>query len=493
MLPSCDTQYAPNLILQHGYAYDYDFNGNRVIANGSNYTTSTNNELTSDGVWSYTYDDEGNRISKQNSTHRELYTWDYRNRLTSVTKQTYNAETGTWENVQIVEYAYDYNNVWIRKVLDSNGDGTADSKSIFIPENYQTVAQIDNGAVSHHYLWTPNQQDKLLADVTTEDILWALTDHLGSIRDVVGTTTNTHIIYDAYGNIISCKNSEGETISNPILFGYTGKPFDTDTQLQNNINRWYDASIGRWLSQDPIGFEGNDTNLYRYCSNKSIIICDNFGLDTFRSANGKWVISVKMKDSESHYQSGALPEGHGHFRGNTDYAEKELKIGTKTGDVYNKHNKKIEMNIKKKMGKSWDEFQDWLKKKGLKIGCSVTISVFLVESVVASESISEAGNSLLQNSKETAKEIALEGIVGVGTVAAVTASGMKLTANGMIIAGSGASVGIGTTVAVGGAVVAAGTGGFMIGNAISQTTIGQKTTKAIGEGLASICPWCFLW
>ena len=277
MLPSCDTQYAPNLILQHGYAYDYDFNGNRVIANGSNYTTSTNNELTSDGAYTYTYDDDGNRISKQNSTHRELYTWDYRNRLTSVTKQTYNAETGTWENVQIVEYAYDYNNVWIRKVLDSNGDGTADSKSIFIPENYQTVAQIDNGAVSHHYLWTPNQQDKLLADVTTEDILWALTDHLGSIRDVVGTTSNTHIIYDAYGNIISCKNSAAQTVDNPLLFAYTGKAFDTSTQLQNNINRWYDATIGRWLSQDPIGFEGNDTNLYRYVGNM-VHYTDSIGL-----------------------------------------------------------------------------------------------------------------------------------------------------------------------------------------------------------------------
>ena len=134
MLPSCDTQYAPNLILQHGYAYDYDFNGNRVIANGSNYTTSTNNELTSDGTWSYTYDDEGNRISKQNSTHRELYTWDYRNRLTSVTQQTYNAATETWITTQTIEYAYDYNNVWIRKTLDSNGDGTADSKTIFIPK-----------------------------------------------------------------------------------------------------------------------------------------------------------------------------------------------------------------------------------------------------------------------------------------------------------------------------------------------------------------------
>ncbi|MDO4630036.1 MAG: RHS repeat-associated core domain-containing protein [Planctomycetia bacterium] len=247
MLLSCDTQYAPNLILQHGYAYDYDFNGNRLTANGSTYTTSTNNELTSDGTWSYTYDDEGNRLTKTNSTNRELYEWDYRNRLTSVTKQEFNTETQEWTTIQIVEYTYDYNNVWIRKVIGNE-------KTIFIPENYQTTVQIDNGTVTHHYLWMPNTQDKLLADVTTNDVLWALTDHLGTIRNIIGTTTNTHLIYDAFGNLISG--------TNPLLFAYTGKAFDTSTQLQNNINRWYDPATGRWLSIDPIDFEGNDTNLY---------------------------------------------------------------------------------------------------------------------------------------------------------------------------------------------------------------------------------------
>ena len=300
MLPSYDTQYAPNLILQHGSTtYDYDFlgqligadyanagisdesytydsNGNRITANGSTYTTSTNNELTSDGVWSYTYDDEGNRISKTNSTNRELYTWDYRNRLTKVTQQTYNAETETWTTTQTIEYTYDYNNVWIRKINGSD-------KTIFIPENYQTTVQIDNNTVSHHYLWTPETQDKLLADTTSSEILWSLTDHLGSIRDVVGTTTNPHLIYDAFGNLVSG--------TNPILFGYTGKPFDTDTQLQNNINRWYDATIGRWLSTDPIGFEGEDMNLYRYVKNKNLIFTDTTGLKSHKSKYTKEDVS----------------------------------------------------------------------------------------------------------------------------------------------------------------------------------------------------------
>ena len=243
-------------------SYAYDSNGNRIVANGDAYTTGTNNELTSDGDYTYTYDAEGNRTSKTNSTNRELYTWDYRNRLTQVTQQTFKAESQTWETIQIVEYSYDYNNIWIRKVIGNN-------KIIFIPENYQTTVQIDNGATTHHYLWTPNQQDKLLADTTIDGVSWSLTDHLGTIRDIIGSE-NAHLIYDAFGNLISG--------TNPLLFGYTGKPFDPAANLQNNINRWYDAAVGRWLSTDPIGFEGNDTNLYRYVSNSPKSFVDIEGL-----------------------------------------------------------------------------------------------------------------------------------------------------------------------------------------------------------------------
>ena len=57
-----------------------------------------------------------------------------------------------------------------------------------------------------------------------------------------------------------------------------GQPFDAATGLQNNLNRWYDASVGRWLGQDPIGFDGGDDNLYRYCGNGPADGADPSGL-----------------------------------------------------------------------------------------------------------------------------------------------------------------------------------------------------------------------
>jgi RHS repeat-associated protein len=63
------------------------------------------------------------------------------------------------------------------------------------------------------------------------------------------------------------------------LFTFTGRALDESTGLQNNLNRWYDAETGRWLSQDPIAFEGGDSNLYRYVANSPILSADPSGLE----------------------------------------------------------------------------------------------------------------------------------------------------------------------------------------------------------------------
>ena len=111
-------------------------------------------------------------------------------------------------------------------------------------------------------LWTRNTQGKLFGN------------------------TSTHLIYDAFGNLISG--------ANPLLFGYTGKAFDTDTDLQNTINRWYDAAIGRWLCTDPIVFEGNDSNLYRYVGNTPTRWLDYNGLKCKDCGAPNWDIQHFM-------------------------------------------------------------------------------------------------------------------------------------------------------------------------------------------------------
>ena len=40
-----------------------------------------------------------------------------------------------------------------------------------------------------------------------------------------------------------------------------GREADSETGLQYNRARYYDPKVGRWLSQDPLGFAAGDGNL----------------------------------------------------------------------------------------------------------------------------------------------------------------------------------------------------------------------------------------
>ncbi len=96
------------------------------------------------------------------------------------------------------------------------------------------------------------------------DVYWPLTDNQGTVRQLAfydsgsdDTTIEKYWEYDSFGNVTS------ETAAAvDHLFGYTGRAFDDETGLQNNLHRWYDPVTGRWASEDPIGFAAGDANLY---------------------------------------------------------------------------------------------------------------------------------------------------------------------------------------------------------------------------------------
>ena len=112
-----------------------------------------------------------------------------------------------------------------------------------------------------------------------ETVQWTLTDHLNTVRDIAkydramdSTSIVNHLLYDAFGRVTSETNPAVDS-----LFLFTARPFDSDSQLQNNLNRWYDPAVGRWLSEDPIGFAGGDGNLYRYVGNGVLTGLDSTG------------------------------------------------------------------------------------------------------------------------------------------------------------------------------------------------------------------------
>jgi RHS repeat-associated protein len=102
-----------------------------------------------------------------------------------------------------------------------------------------------------------------------------ISDHLGSIRLVIDTATGTitqRMDYDEFGTVVLDTNPGFQP------FGFAGGLYDVDTGLVRFGVRDYDPETGRWTAKDPIGFDGNDTNLYGYVLNDPINFIDPLGL-----------------------------------------------------------------------------------------------------------------------------------------------------------------------------------------------------------------------
>jgi RHS repeat-associated protein len=245
--------------------YGYDINGNR---NTTGYATGADNQMTADGTYTYTYDAEGNRLTKRNGTDLATYTYDNRNRMTGVVETvggtlqaqaTYvydvsgkRLESDDYQGgvTTVTRYAYDGTNAW----ADLSGGNALVTRRLFLDGDDQSMARVASGGTA----------------------AWYRVDRQGSVRNIVnyaGASVLDQITYDAYGN----KTAE-TTPANGDRYGYTGREWDVVVSLQYNRSRYYDPATGRWTSQDPLGFDGSDANLYRYVANNPMNATDPSGL-----------------------------------------------------------------------------------------------------------------------------------------------------------------------------------------------------------------------
>jgi len=265
--------------------YDYDANGNR---DSSGFDVDPNNQISTDGTYNYTYDDEGNRLTKTliSTGAKEEYSWDHRNRLLSVTfKNNSNAVT------KKVDQTYDVWNQWVKRKVDTDGAGSATAvDTYFAYESGQIAFQWEDAdgsggsapVLAHRYTWAEGV-DQFISDeqISTPgsagNVLWGLGDHLGTERDILDLIASAvsvvnHRDYNSFGSLTSETNSAVD-----LIIGFTSRPFDEYSWLSNHLNRWLDVWLKQWLSEDPITFAGIDANLRRYVGNQVISSVDPSG------------------------------------------------------------------------------------------------------------------------------------------------------------------------------------------------------------------------
>jgi RHS repeat-associated protein len=151
------------------------------------------------------------------------------------------------------------------KGVGATGKYSYDGDDVILDDGSEGVVKYQNG---------PGIDNKLRAQSGTS-VSYFLADHLGStngLADNTGAVTASNS-YDSFGN-----PSNGAF---PSRYGFTGREFDKFTGLQYSRARFYDPNLGRFISEDPIGFASGDINLYGYVRNNPFRFSDPYGLFPF--------------------------------------------------------------------------------------------------------------------------------------------------------------------------------------------------------------------
>ncbi|MBZ5629406.1 MAG: hypothetical protein LAO06_11140 [Acidobacteriia bacterium] len=237
--------------------YSYDAVGNRLSSLGlSPYQYNSSNQLTSVPSTTFAYDNNGNTLTKTDSNGVTGYSWDYENRLTSVTLP---ASGGT------VMFKYD---PFGRRIQKVSGAGT----TIFVYDGANVVDEVNGaGAVTAQYAQGVGI-DEPLAATLSGTLAFYEADGLGSITSLTNSSGSAVGAYtrDSFGKAVSTADTLGNR------YRYTAREWDEETGLYYYRARYYDPQIGRFLSEDPAHFEVS-ANFYPYVLNNPTSLIDDDG------------------------------------------------------------------------------------------------------------------------------------------------------------------------------------------------------------------------
>jgi RHS repeat-associated protein len=242
------------------YVYDAAGNRVRVVDNGitTNYAANNLNEYTSVGTANFTYDQNGNLETRTDAAGTTTYSYDALNQLVAV------AGPGG-------SFSYEY---------DPFGN---------------RVAETVDG-VRREFLVSPTELGVVLGTYDDQGAPQANYAYGLGIVGQFDAASSYYFDFDALGSTIGLTDGFGgyvnqysylpfgettivtETVANPFRYiGEWGVRDSGDGLLHMGV-RAYDPSVGQFVSDDPVSFAGEDTNLRRYVGNDPVQFIDPEGL-----------------------------------------------------------------------------------------------------------------------------------------------------------------------------------------------------------------------
>jgi len=238
---------------------------------------------------------------------RTTYEWDHQNRLTKVTNESATfspSGAATLSPRDTTEYAHD---VLGRRAAVTSSDSVNEKyfRRVAIYDGSQVVwteqgrdrEDMVAPARTQAMLWAPGTnellviQERIPGSDTIREPAWTLADHQGTVKDYLvkppTTGAKSELLltrrFSPFGTPLGARQWNVPTQSNPptsawqftdffgtVGFLYVGQEYDASTGLLFSRGRYYDPVSSEFISQDPLGFAGGDTNLYRRDGNQSV-------------------------------------------------------------------------------------------------------------------------------------------------------------------------------------------------------------------------------
>lgn len=296
-----------------GFQYVFDGNGNRIRTeeiseNGSRIVDFSYDKLNRlinakypEGYEKYTYDNLGNRLSKETTSALIKYEYDKNNRLikTDDTQFFYDARGHLIKKVtpnKVAQYTYDIHDNLIayqdekydvRYTYDSEGRRTSKSingeKIFYINDARSSVTQVlievgKEKGTKIFYIYGLSRLNQM-SSKGSHSYLYDYPD-----RNIIALVDGRECLcnrydYEAFGLL---KNSHSTIPNN---FTYAGEVYEEETGLIFLRNRYYDPEMGRFISADPsLGELTNPQsfNPYAYAGNNPVNFIDPLGLRSAR-------------------------------------------------------------------------------------------------------------------------------------------------------------------------------------------------------------------
>jgi RHS repeat-associated protein len=180
------------------------------------------------------------------------YTWDARNQLASITGS--------------VSASFQYDSFGRRTSKSVNGQSTQ-----YLYDGVDAVQEIAGGSPLANLL--TGGVDEVFTRADSTGTSSPLRDGLGSTLALTDSTgaVQTSYTYEAFGMTSSTGAASGNTSQ------YTGREND-GTGLYHYRSRYYSPTLQRFISEDPLAFNGGSINLYAYVANDPVSFKDPFGL-----------------------------------------------------------------------------------------------------------------------------------------------------------------------------------------------------------------------